>query len=115
MGEILARIAARGNCSFLAVLKTLGPGQGLLGLPMPGYTLALDFALSDPSLLAFLKELNQLVLAANGRIYLAKDAILTREEFEPMYPNLDEFKAVKRHYDPNGHFRSLLSDRLGLT
>jgi FAD/FMN-containing dehydrogenase len=115
MQEILERISAQGSASFLAVLKTFGPQQGLLSFPMSGYTLALDFPLHDERLIPFLRELNKVVLKAGGRIYLAKDAILEQADFEAMYPQLDEFKRIKKQYDPEHHFRSCQSDRLGIT
>ena len=116
MTEILKRIAARGTASFLAVLKTLGArSEGLLSFPIPGYTLALDIPLRDPGIIPFLRELNKTILDAGGRNYLAKDAILEREEFEAMYPELDEFKRLKRSYDPDQIFRSMQSDRLGIS
>jgi len=116
MAEVLARIAARGTASFLAVLKTMGPQSGgMLSFPLPGYTLALDISRRDAGIVAFLRELNGIVAASGGRNYLAKDAILERAQFEPMYPRLDEFRAAKRRYDPHCLFRSLQSDRLGLT
>jgi decaprenylphospho-beta-D-ribofuranose 2-oxidase len=116
MAEVLERIAARGTASFLAVLKTMGAeGGGMLSFPMAGYTLALDIPLRDPSTIAFLRELNKSVIAGGGRNYLAKDAILKREEFEPMYPRLEEFRATKRRWDPDNMFRSVQSKRLGLS
>lgn len=116
VAEILGRIAARGAASFLAVLKALGQAdEGLLGFPMAGYTLALDIPLREPGIVGFLRELNRTVREAGGRIYLAKDAVLEREDFEAMYPGLPEFRRIKRAFDPEGRFRSLQSDRLGLT
>ena len=116
MSDILTRIAQRGVASFLTVLKTLGAESGgLLSFPIPGYTLALDIPLHDRSIIAFLNELTGLVVGAGGRIYLAKDAILQRADFEAMYPRLAEFKRIKRACDPHGRFRSLQSDRLGIT
>ena len=115
MAEILERIAHRGIASFLAVLKTMGTEHGLLSFPMPGYTLALDIPLRNSGVIPFLQELNQTVLRAGGRNYLAKDAILKREEFEAMYPRLDEFKQIKRQCDPENLFRSHQSDRLGIS
>ena len=113
--EILQRIAARGTGSFLAVLKAFGPQEGLLSFPIPGYTLALDFPLRDHSIISFLHDLNKIVLRTGGRVYLAKDAILKREDFEAMYPKLEEFKKIKRCYDPQNYFRSQQSERLGIS
>ncbi|MCC7264622.1 MAG: FAD-binding oxidoreductase [Candidatus Latescibacteria bacterium] len=115
MREILGRIAASGAGSFLAVLKTFGPEEeGLLSFPLPGYTLALDFPLQGGRIIPFLQELTKLVTRAGGRIYLAKDAILEESDFAAMYPRLEEFLRIKRHYDPHNQFRSCQSDRLGL-
>ncbi len=115
MTDILERIAARGAASFLAVLKTMGPQDGLLAFPMPGYTLALDIRRSDDSIIPFLRELNETVIAAGGRNYLAKDAIMPRDQFERMYPGLEEFRRIKRTVDPEGRFKSTQSARLGLS
>ena len=116
LADVLGRIARQGLASPLAVLKTFGPPSGgLLSFPIEGYTLALDVPLRDSGTIPFLRALNKLVVAAQGRVYLAKDAILEREDFAAMYPQLESFKAVKREYDPDCRFRSCLSDRLGIT
>ncbi len=77
LGEILERVAARGEGSFLAVLKKLSAGTGLFSFPMPGYTLTLDFAISE-GIFAFLDEIDRLVIDAGG-LYLAKDAPIARD------------------------------------
>ena len=111
--ELLGRIANRGDASFLAVLKKLGPSDGVLSFPFPGYTLALDFPMR-PGLLAFLDELDEIVVSAGGRLYLAKDARQSRAVFEAGYPGLGRFRDIKRSIDPGGRLRSHLGDRLGI-
>lgn len=114
IGEILDRVAKRGNASFLAVLKKLGPAsQGLLSFPKPGFTLALDLAI-DKGVFAFLDEIDLLVAKAAGRIYLAKDARQARATFEAGYPDLQRFRDVRRGIDAGGRVASRQSDRLGI-
>ena len=115
MQKILAQIASLGNASFLAVLKTFGPGRGLLSFPIEGYTLALDFPLRSGVTVPFLHRLDAEVAAAGGRVYLAKDAVLQRRDFETMYPQIDHFRAIKEKYDPANLFRSAQSTRLGIS
>jgi FAD/FMN-containing dehydrogenase len=111
LGEILGRVARRGDASFLAVLKKLGHGDGILSFPLPGYTLALDFPLKG-DILKFLDEIDRLVVAAGGRLYLAKDARQSRATFEAGYPSLPRFNAIRKSLDPIGNIRSKLSQRL---
>ncbi|MGL9619063.1 FAD-binding oxidoreductase [Bradyrhizobium sp. U531] len=111
LGEILDRVARRGDASFLAVLKKLGQGDGILSFPLPGYTLALDFPVKG-DILNFLDEIDRLVVGAGGRLYLAKDARQSRATFEAGYPALSRFKAIRKSLDPNGVIRSKLSQRL---
>lgn len=111
LGEILERVSARGDASFLAVLKKLGHGDGLLSFPLPGYTLALDFPVKG-DILKFLDEIDRLVVAAGGRLYLAKDARQSRATFEAGYPALARFNAIRKALDPARNIRSKLSQRL---
>ncbi|GGI30696.1 oxidoreductase [Bradyrhizobium guangdongense] len=111
LGEILERASTRGDASFLAVLKKLGHGDGLLSFPLPGYTLALDFPVKG-DILKFLDEIDRLVVAAGGRLYLAKDARQSRATFEAGYPALARFNAIRKALDPAKNIRSKLSQRL---
>ena len=116
MADVLGRIVHHGIPSLLTVLKTLGPAnEGLLSFPIAGHTLALDIPFRKTDIISFLRELNKSIVDAKGRVYLAKDAILEKEDFAAMYPKLEEFKRVKRLYDPEHRFRSRQSDRLGIT
>ena len=113
LADMLDRIARRGGSSFLAVLKKLGEGSGVMSFPMEGYTLALDFPI-ERNLFSFLDELDELVVAAGGRLYLAKDARQSRTTFEAGYPDLSGFREVRRTIDPSGKIKSRLAARIGI-
>ncbi len=113
--QILERLSKSGRASFLAVLKNFGPGnEGLLSFPMEGSTLALDLPNTGDSMLKLLDELDGIVLDNGGRVYLAKDARLTKRFFDAMYPRAEEFRQVKAKVDPNNLFSSSLARRVGL-
>jgi decaprenylphospho-beta-D-ribofuranose 2-oxidase len=96
------------------VLKRFGPeNKGLLSFPAEGYTLTFDFPV-EPDLFPFLDDLDRIVLEHGGRVYLAKDARMSREVFSQMYPGLGEWLRLKSELDPQNIFSSDLSRRLGL-
>lgn len=113
--ELLEKVTRSRRSSFLAVLKRFGPGsQGLISFPHRGYTLALDLPNSGSDLLPFLRELDEIVLKHDGRVYLAKDTSLTPDALSTMYPNLSRFKEIKGRLDPDRRFASSLAKRLGM-
>jgi hypothetical protein len=90
---MLDAIAASGEGSFLAVLKTFGnrEAKGMLSFPQPGVTLALDFPNRGVRTLQLMAQLDAIVRDSKGRVYMAKDARMPRDLFEAGYPRLSEF------------------------
>lgn len=112
--EVLAKIAASGKGSFLAVLKLFGEANdNYLSFPMKGYTLALDFKI-EKGLMALLDELDKIVVKYGGRIYLTKDVRVSRSVFEQGYPEVEKFRAFRKEYGMDKVFNSLQSLRLGI-
>jgi L-gulonolactone oxidase len=113
--EMLATIARSGDGSFLAVLKTLGAraSGGLLSFPREGVTLALDFANRGEKTFRLLARLDDIVRAAGGRLYPAKDGRLPWAMFEAGYPGLPAFSA---YVDPalTSHFWARMTPPQGL-
>lgn len=114
LAEVLQRVSASGRGSFLGVLKRFGNATaGLLSFPFPGFTLALDLPVNN-GLVAFLAGLDAVVLSHGGRLYLAKDAVMTPATFASMYPRLDEFREVRARLDPKNLLSSSLARRVGI-
>ncbi len=107
-------IAASGQVSFLNVLKRFGAGNDApLSFPTPGWTLTVDLPVTA-GLAALCDRLDELVLDAGGRLYLAKESRTSAETLHRMYPRLDEWRKVRAAVDPHGTFASDLSRRLAL-
>ena len=101
--------------AFLVVLKKLGASnQAPLSFPMQGWTLAVDFPANYKRIYTFLDALDQELMQAGGRIYLAKDARLDPELIPKMYPDLDEWKSIRQNIDPDRRWQSDFSRRLNL-
>ena len=112
--EASRSIARHGRAPFLGVLKRLGaPSGGMLSFPRPGTTASLDLPVDDrlPGIAA---ELERIVMAHGGRVYLAKDALQSRDAFAQGYPRLEEFRAARRRLDPDGRLSSSMGRRLGI-
>lgn len=112
--QILKTIVDSGRGSFLAVLKVFGPkNENFLSFPIEGFTLALDFKMSSETV-ALIKELDAMIIAMGGRIYLTKDALMSAATFKMTYPQWATFEEVRAKYGAIGKFASNQSIRLGL-
>ncbi len=111
--KILEMIQESGQFSFLAVIKYHGEQRGLMSFSIPGFSLALDFPHNN-AVLALLERLDDYVCEIGGRVYLAKDARLSKTHFERMYEKyLPEWRKMVRMLDPQGKYASLMAERLG--
>jgi FAD/FMN-containing dehydrogenase len=95
-GEILATVARSGRASFVSVMKIMGaiPSVGLMSFPGPGVTLALDFP-NAPESFRLMDRLDELVDAAGGRLYLAKDARMSPAHFGRFYPRWRQLEELR--------------------
>ncbi|MBJ3761245.1 FAD-binding oxidoreductase [Maribius pontilimi] len=104
---MLEKIATSGLASPLAVLKRMGPGRaGFMSFPMEGYTLACDFRNVDRST-RLIRDLEQDVAEARGRLYLAKDALARGAHVRAMYPEHGDWLAEVQQVDPD---KALVTD-----
>ena len=113
--EILLAVSNSNDCSYLTVLKKFGESnQNLLSFPQDGYTLTMDLKRTR-SIFSLLDKLDEIVLNLGGRLYCAKDARMSKKVFQSSYPRWQEFIDIKTQVDPTHRFKSLQSQRLGLS
>jgi decaprenylphospho-beta-D-ribofuranose 2-oxidase len=97
------------------VLKRFGEGNAApLSFPQPGWTITVDFPIAR-GLHRFCSELDELVLDAGGRLYLAKESRASGETIRRGYPRFDEWRKLRDAADPTGVFMSDMARRLELT
>ncbi|MBR8455868.1 FAD-binding oxidoreductase [Burkholderia dolosa] len=95
--EMLRAIAGSGTGSFLAVLKRCGEirSPGLLSFPMEGTSLALDFPQRDEQNQRLFSILDSILREVAGRIYPAKDAHMSGEDFRAAYPDWEQVETLR--------------------
>ena len=112
--KIITKITENDIFSYLTVLKIFNKkNKNFLSFPIKGYTLALDFKISK-KLVNFLPKLDDLIVSMGGRIYLAKDSLMSEKTFKKSYPKWIEFQQVREKYSAKNKFNSQQSIRLGL-
>lgn len=115
--EMLATAKRRGLPSYLGVTKRHRPDAFLLTHAVDGFSLALDFKVTDRNrdrLRAMLDEFDQMVLAAGGRFYFAKNSETSPETTRAFLGDevVEKFKKLKKRTDPDGLLESDLYRRI---
>jgi decaprenylphospho-beta-D-ribofuranose 2-oxidase len=115
--EMLALSQQRSLPSYLGVTKRHRPDNFLLTHAVDGFSLALDFKVTDSNrtrLAKLLEDFDRIVLNAGGRFYFAKNsetsAVTTRRFLGE--ETVAKFRALKRRCDPNHLLESDLFRRI---
>jgi len=105
LGELLSRSRRHRIVPYLGVLKRHRPDPFLMTHGLDGWSLAMDFKVSPrrrEALWRHCAALTEIVLAAGGRFYFAKDLVIGPRDAERAFPpqNLQRFLELKRTLDP---------------
>jgi FAD/FMN-containing dehydrogenase len=116
-GEMLELSHQRGLPSYLGVTKRHRPDKFLLTHAVDGFSLAMDFKVSDKKraeLSQMLQEFDRIVLNAGGRFYFAKNSETNAETTRAFLGDdvVTRFRKLKKRCDPNGLLESDLYRRI---
>lgn len=115
--EMIQLSHQRGLPSYLGVTKRHRPDKFLLTHAVDGFSLAMDFRVTDGNrarLSEQLQEFDKIVLAAGGRFYFAKNSETSAESTRAFLgeETIAKFKKLKKRCDPNGLLESDLYRRI---
>ncbi|MDX1413836.1 MAG: FAD-binding oxidoreductase [Candidatus Promineifilaceae bacterium] len=115
--DLLRLCQRRGLPNYLTVFKRHRPDEFLMTHSLDGFSLAMDFRITDDRrsrVASLARELDEIVLAAGGRFYFAKDSTL-RPQVAQAYLGqnvIDQFNALKQRNDPNNLLQTDLWRRI---
>jgi FAD/FMN-containing dehydrogenase len=115
--EILERCQMRKIVNYLSVLKRHRPDNFLISHGVDGYSLAMDFRVTAQrrkQLQTLAAELDEIVIEAGGRFYLAKDSTLHPETINAFLgkDTVQKFNELKKRYDPEMRLQTNMWRRL---
>ena len=99
------------------ILRAHKPDDCLISFSEDGYSLNFEFHPKKRHEAASRRAVDRLIDATvrrGGKIHLAKDQVLTPEQFYRVFPRYRELLDIKRRLDPNGLFTSDLARRVGI-
>lgn len=111
--EILITMKKYQAYSFVSVLKSMKKKDFPLSFGQNGFTLVFDFPYYK-DIAMILDKVNDIVLKYNGKIYLAKDSIISKKKFKDLNSEFYNRDFIKLRKKSNYFFNSLQSKRLGL-
>jgi len=115
--ELLAICRSSPCPPVTTILRAHKRDDGLLSFSEDGYSLNFEFHPKKRHIAASRAAVDSLIVATarrGGKVHLAKDQVLTPEQFRRIYPRYGELLALKRKLDPEGLFTSDLARRVGL-
>ncbi len=115
--EMIELSLRRGLPSYLGVTKRHRPDKFLLTHAVDGFSLALDFKVTDgrrAKLGQMLQKFDQIVLKAGGRFYFAKNSETSAASTRAFLGEeaVSKFKELKKRCDPNSLLESDLFRRI---
>jgi FAD/FMN-containing dehydrogenase len=115
--EMIELSLRRGLPSYLGVTKRHRPDKFLLTHALDGFSLAMDFKVTDGNrapLSEMLKDFDRIVLDAGGRFYFAKNSETSPETARAFLgeETISRFKALKKICDPDHVLESDLFRRV---
>ncbi|HEX6385651.1 MAG TPA: FAD-binding oxidoreductase [Anaerolineae bacterium] len=117
LSDILRLCQQRGLPNYLTVIKRHRPDDFLISHGLDGYSMAMDFRITKRNrqqVLRLTRELDEIVLAASGRFYFAKDSTL-RPQVAAAYlgpETMAQFRAIKQRCDPDNLLQTNLWRRI---
>jgi decaprenylphospho-beta-D-ribofuranose 2-oxidase len=115
LDEVLLELRKYKVSSSLAVLKKFGPpNNSFLSFPAYGWTLSIDVSIGDKKIFELFNFFTKRLCDLGGKVYLAKDSLVSQEEFFVMYPKVIEWSKVKMKMDPYNFWQSDQGRRIGL-
>ncbi len=115
--EILGICQASPSPPVTAVFRGHQADGGLLSFSEDGYSLNFEFHPKRHNEVESRKAVDRIIDATaryGGKIHLAKDQVMTPEQFARIYPRHKELLEFKQTLDPEGLFTSDLAKRVGL-
>jgi decaprenylphospho-beta-D-ribofuranose 2-oxidase len=99
------------------ILRVHKPDDSLISFSEDGYSLNFEFHPKKRHEDASREAVDRLIDATvrrGGKIHLAKDQVLTPEQFYRVFPRYRELLEIKHRLDPDGLFTSDLARRVGI-